>query len=212
MAFAERLSRPATAKLGWKSFAFWGNSSRPKNWKARKAQERGLVRNSADCATDDELREIYAESAKGFPFAKFWRSVNRDSGVGSCWLWNGGVNSYGYGYSVAALCGSNRVHRIALAIKLKRAIRPGAEVLHACDVRSCCNPDHLSEGTHAENMRGMVERGRSTKGQTLPQRKNKTDERGERRRCGACGKRGHNARTCLASAPHPATPSGEEQS
>jgi hypothetical protein len=37
---------------------------------------------------------------------------------------------------------------------------PGAEVLHSCDVRHCFWPEHLSWGTHAENMRQASERGR----------------------------------------------------
>jgi DNA-binding MarR family transcriptional regulator len=35
---------------------------------------------------------------------------------------------------------------------------------HRCDTRSCVNPDHLYEGTHAENMRDMVRRRRARTG------------------------------------------------
>lgn len=42
---------------------------------------------------------------------------------------------------------------------------PGLVLRHTCDNPLCCNPDHLIPGTHAENVRDRVERGRSAKGE-----------------------------------------------
>jgi hypothetical protein len=52
----------------------------------------------------------------------------------------------------------SRVHRLALERKLKRQIKPGFQALHICDCPSCLNPDHLYEGTPADNVRDIMER------------------------------------------------------
>ena len=51
-----------------------------------------------------------------------------------------------------------KAHRIAYLITRED---PGpAEVLHSCDNTLCVRPDHLSLGTHADNMRDMIAKGR----------------------------------------------------
>lgn len=80
-----------------------------------------------------------------------------------CWIWQGSTNEHGYG--VTSLCGKQeRAHRAAWLL-FKGEI-PGGDgyhgtcVRHKCDVRSCCNPDHLELGSHQDNMDDMFERDR----------------------------------------------------
>lgn len=78
-----------------------------------------------------------------------------------CHLWTGFRNANGYGLMRV---GERNVPVHRLAWELAHGPIPaGMLVLHTCDNRRCCNPDHLKLGTHAENARERVERKR-TKG------------------------------------------------
>jgi hypothetical protein len=74
-----------------------------------------------------------------------------------CWPYQGTRGRSGYG--VIYFEGKNRgAHRFAFYVANGRWPEP--ECLHSCDNPPCCNPAHLSEGTHKENMHGAVSRGR----------------------------------------------------
>lgn len=60
----------------------------------------------------------------------------------------------------AKVRGGERAHRVALELRLGRRIRPGYVACHTCDVANCVNPDHLWEGTQAENLDDMRQKGR----------------------------------------------------
>ena len=98
--------------------------------------------------------------------ADFWNKVIKQPD--GCWEWakgrrrNPGIsfeNSYGVVYR-------NRkpyyAHRIAWEITFG-SIPKGLEVCHKWDNAPCCNPDHLFLGTHLDNMRDMIKKGRHAK-------------------------------------------------
>lgn len=87
----------------------------------------------------------------------FKRIEKRENG---CWIFVGGKSEYGRlrmgGKLQLAHVASYKIH--------KGAIEAGKKVMHNCpsgDTPRCCNPDHIHTGSHAENMRDMVRKGRN---------------------------------------------------
>ena len=81
-----------------------------------------------------------------------------------CIRWNGKFNPSGYGV-FALFVGEEHfglAHRIAFFLKDKNFDRDKC-VCHTCDKPYCVNIDHLFLGTHEENMKDMMKKGRSRK-------------------------------------------------
>lgn len=87
---------------------------------------------------------------------RFWRRVDRDQQ--GCWLWKGTTIGHGYG-SLANKGRPVYAHRLSWEIHYG-PIPPGIFVCHHCDVRNCVRPDHLFLGTHLDNVRDMLSKGR----------------------------------------------------
>lgn len=95
-----------------------------------------------------------------------WLNQNHTTNDNECWIWNGGINSAGYG-----CVGRNNVmflvHRISLEKKIGRELDVKEDARHVCPNipnRRCYNPEHLQVGTHKQNMEDMVTYGRSQLG------------------------------------------------
>lgn len=81
--------------------------------------------------------------------------------VKGCHLWCGQLDrGPSGGYGEATFEGRTvRVHREVWR-QTKGEIPPGVMILHRCDVRRCCNIDHLFAGTKADNTADMMAKGR----------------------------------------------------
>lgn len=78
-----------------------------------------------------------------------------------CWEWQKAKHE---GYGVFATCNNGKArnilaHRFAFWVYSGK-IPDDSMVLHKCDNRSCCNPKHLFLGTHSDNMRDAMSKGR----------------------------------------------------
>ena len=80
-------------------------------------------------------------------------------GPDECWPWTASAPG---GYGQLAIKGGSPRRATRLIYELTTGECPMV-VRHACDNPICCNPAHLLGGTHADNNRDMVERGRQTK-------------------------------------------------
>ena len=75
-----------------------------------------------------------------------------------CWLWTGAKTCDGYG-KLEVHGHTVYAHRLAYE-HWHEPIRDGLRVLHTCDTPKCVNPDHLQQGTQADNVADMYAKNR----------------------------------------------------
>lgn len=86
---------------------------------------------------------------------RFWGRV-QPGGDDDCWPWMRACQTKGYGQIYIGET-AHRAHR--MAFRLAKGRWPNV-VCHSCDNPICCNPNHLVDGTHKQNMEERSARGR----------------------------------------------------
>jgi len=79
-----------------------------------------------------------------------------------CWEWTASQARGGYGQFTTSVKDGRtwyRAHRFSYTAH-KGEIPEGMVVMHSCDNPCCVNPEHLSVGTHADNIRDRDAKGR----------------------------------------------------
>ena len=82
-----------------------------------------------------------------------------------CWEWN--LSTFpdtGYG-QCCNKSGEMKAHRLAYKI-FNGAIPEGRIVMHTCDNRTCCNPEHLIAASQSDNIMDASRKGRLTRHKT----------------------------------------------
>ena len=98
--------------------------------------------------------------------SRFWPRVQKTE---NCWIWTGA--KIGDGYGILMINGRRiQAHRVAWALEYG-PVPSGISILHRCDNPPCVRPDHLFQGTAKDNLRDMVAKGRSARGEKNGQAK-----------------------------------------
>lgn len=99
--------------------------------------------------------------------ARFALNIDASAGPSACHPWQGAPDRDGYGRFYSTARTKIGAHRFALQLKLGRELEPDEVARHSneCNTRLCCNQDHLSEGTQADNIRDRDEAGRAPAGE-----------------------------------------------
>lgn len=91
---------------------------------------------------------------------RFWSKVIKTDG---CWIWTGAIDQ-GYGgiyHGMSKHAGKTNIRaHVASWILHFGPIPKGFCICHKCDVKTCCNPEHLFCATQGDNIRDAYKKGR----------------------------------------------------
>lgn len=124
-----------------------------KHYRRNKKYGDPLLHGSKKVDQGDEIARFNAKHARGSD--------------DDCWLWKGGTRANGKGmlYGRHWLDNGRVVGAHRFSFELATGVRVGDRfVCHKCDNPLCVNPKHLFLSDHAGNMRDMVQKNRSHRG------------------------------------------------
>lgn len=78
---------------------------------------------------------------------------------GKCLEWQGYKHKSGYGH-IRVEDKIKKVHRVVYELWVG-PIDDGNVIMHLCDNKICCNPNHLKQGTQKDNIKDMINKGRA---------------------------------------------------
>lgn len=95
------------------------------------------------------------------PECRFRAIADPFKAVSGCWEWpKGYFTQTGYGQFALDADTPETAHRMSYIV-FNGDVAQGLFVCHRCDNKACFNPEHLFLGTHQDNMRDMIEKGRA---------------------------------------------------
>ncbi len=91
---------------------------------------------------------------------RFWSYVEKTDG---CWIWKSDdIRGYGRFFTQGKAVFAHRFsYELANGIKVPR----DRVVMHKCDNPQCVRPDHLEEGSFADNVHDCIAKGRNSRGE-----------------------------------------------
>jgi len=99
-----------------------------------------------------------SEAARKALDTEFWKRVEFGDEPWHCWSWSGAKHTFGYG-TIKHYRQTHLAHRLSYRLHALYPIEPEV-VMHRCDNPECVNPLHLVGGTHSNNRRDCIRKGR----------------------------------------------------